>query len=288
MERIKEAIERAKAQRDGLHQAATPIRRPAPAAALQSVISPAIAPALDVRETTAYHRDPELLSPRHLEAKRVVAHQPNNPYAAPFDVLRTKILQEMDGKGWQVLVVTSPTANCGKTVTAANLAFSIARHEERSVVLVDLDLRKPQVAQTLGLKATANIESLVAGRLGLAEALVPVDAEGQRIDVLAPRGPVQGASDVIASRQIKDLVADLRRLPGRPIIVVDMPPLFVSDDVLAFLPMTDCAILVAAERRSTISDVETSEQLLAEANLIGIVLTKSFDRSESYNYSSYY
>ncbi|MFN8831319.1 MAG: CpsD/CapB family tyrosine-protein kinase [Labrys sp. (in: a-proteobacteria)] len=288
MERIKEAIERAKAQRDGLHQAAAPVRRSAPAAALQSVAATVVAAAPEPRETPVPPREAELLSPRHLEAKRVVAHQPNNPFAAPFDVLRTKILQEMDSKGWQVLVVTSPTANCGKTVTAVNLAFSIARHEERSVVLVDLDLRKPQVAETLGLKGAAKIEGLMAGRLTVSDAMATVDAEGQRIDVLASRGPVQGASDVIASRQIKDLVLELRRLPGRPVIVVDMPPLFVSDDVLAFLPLADCAVLAAAERRSTVSDVETSEQLLAEANLIGIVLTKSFDRSEAYNYSSYY
>ena len=68
-----------------------------------------------------------------------------------YDMLRTQVLQEMDKKSWQFLAVTSPTAACGKTVTACNLAMSIARLPERSVLLVDLDLRKPMVAEYLGV-----------------------------------------------------------------------------------------------------------------------------------------
>ena len=55
--------------------------------------------------------------------------------------------------GWQFLAVTSATAGCGKSVTACNLAMSIARLAERSVLLVDMDMQKPKVAEYLGLEA---------------------------------------------------------------------------------------------------------------------------------------
>ena len=70
-------------------------------------------------------------------------------------MLRTQILQSMDMKAWQFLGITSATEGCGKSVVAVNLALSIARQPERSVLLVDLDLQKPQVANYLGLKCEA-------------------------------------------------------------------------------------------------------------------------------------
>ena len=72
----------------------------------------------------------------------------------PYDMLRTQVLQSMSVGGWKVLGVTSPTPGCGKTVTATNLALSIARLPDHLVVLVDLDLQKPQIANSLGIVST--------------------------------------------------------------------------------------------------------------------------------------
>src|SRR5689334_8428171 len=63
----------------------------------------------------------------HLEAMRIVAHNKDDVRARSYDMLRTQVLQSMDANGWQFLAVTSATAGCGKTVTACNLALSIAR-----------------------------------------------------------------------------------------------------------------------------------------------------------------
>jgi protein-tyrosine kinase len=85
----------------------------------------------------------------HLERSRIIAHASSSEHGRYYDMLRTQVLQEMDQKSWQFLGITSPTAGCGKTVTACNLAISIARLPARSVLLVDLDLRKRMVALIL-------------------------------------------------------------------------------------------------------------------------------------------
>src|SRR6202042_3312506 len=90
------------------------------------------------------------LDQSRLEAARIVAGASGGT-GGYYDMLRTQVLQDMDKKSWQFLAVTSPTAGCGKTVTACNLAMSIARLPERSVLLVDLDLRQPMIAEYLGL-----------------------------------------------------------------------------------------------------------------------------------------
>jgi Mrp family chromosome partitioning ATPase len=70
--------------------------------------------------------------------------------------LRTQVLQEMDDNGRQFLAVTSGTAGCGKTITACNLAVSIARLTERSVLLVDFDMQRPK----LGIKTAEALLSV--------------------------------------------------------------------------------------------------------------------------------
>src|SRR5260370_24085055 len=92
------------------------------------------------------------LKAAHLESMRIVSHNKDDLRARSFDMLRTQVLQSMDANGWQFLAVTSPTAGCGKTVTACNLALSIARLPQRPVLLVDLDMRNPKGAYDLGLK----------------------------------------------------------------------------------------------------------------------------------------
>src|ERR1700675_4150564 len=93
----------------------------------------------------------------YLQSQRIVAYDGKDLRSRSFDMLRTEILQLMDLKGWKTLAVTSPTPRCGKTLTAVNLALSMARQPERQVFLADLDLRKPHVASSLGLKCREGV-----------------------------------------------------------------------------------------------------------------------------------
>ena len=104
----------------------------------------------------------------HLEAYRIIAHDRTDLRSRSYDMLRTQVLQSMDLKSWQLLAVTSPTPGCGKTLTSINLALSIARQPERSVLLVDMDIEKPQVANYLGLKCETGLLSVLGGRVRVA------------------------------------------------------------------------------------------------------------------------
>ena len=124
------------------------------------------------------------LKAAHLESMRIVSHNKDDLRSRSFDMLRTQVLQSMDNAGWQVLAVTSPTAGCGKTVTACNLALSIARLPERSVLLVDLDMRKPKVADYLGIKRDFGLLSVLQGRQNLSDTIVQVGIEREQFLVL--------------------------------------------------------------------------------------------------------
>ena len=108
----------------------------------------------------------------HLQSQRIVAFDGKDARSRSFDMLRTEVLQSMDLNGWKTLAVTSPTPSCGKTLTAVNLALSMARQPERQVFLVDLDLRKPNVASSLGLKCREGVVGVIEGRTELDGAII--------------------------------------------------------------------------------------------------------------------
>ena len=119
MDPIKQAIE--------LARAAETLHRPAGLGG-----SPLAAEGPSQRDAESLFKEVRL-SADHLEANRIVAYGTSGQNGRYYDMLRTQVLQEMDKKSWQFLAVTSPTAGCGKTVTACNLALSIAR-DRKSVV----------------------------------------------------------------------------------------------------------------------------------------------------------
>ena len=139
-------------------------------------------------------------------------------------MLRTQVLRTMDTSHFQCLAVTSPTAGCGKTLTAVNLALAIARQPDRSVVLVDLDLQKPQVAACLGLKPSVGVLSVVEGRARLQDAMILARAANSRVVVLPTEQAISGSSEWMTSGGMRAMLQNIRREFQSSIVILDMPP----------------------------------------------------------------
>jgi protein-tyrosine kinase len=271
MERIKDAIELAKARGASLGDKGTVPRTIAPETiAVPDKAQPQVASAT--------------LNDKHLESHRIVAHKSGNPAVAAFDVLRTNILQEMLGRGWQTLVVTSPTPGCGKTVTAINLALSMARMPNQHVVLLDLDLRRPALGQYLGVKQGAGVAEVLEGKLSPHEAMFHLNISNNHLTVITNSAPLLNPAEAISSSNMASFLNALKNSPNKPIVIIDTPPLLASDDVRALLPQVDCVILTIAEGLSTASNVTACERLLENVNYLGVVLTKSQEKNNAQYY----
>jgi len=231
-------------------------------------------------------RIPEFaLNVEYLESKRIIAHDDTDPRSKPFDMLRTQVLQPMDQKGWKILGITSPTPGCGKTVTAINLAFSIARQPDRSVLLVDLDLQKPQVANSIGVKRESGVVSVLEGRTSLSNAIIQARVGNHRVMVLPVENSTSGSSALVTSRAMSALLQEIRRDYRSPTVIIDLPPMLSSDDVIAVLPQLDCVLLVAAVGTSTVSQIEECNNHLHSAEVIRFVLNKVPESGAQYYYS---
>jgi protein-tyrosine kinase len=267
MERIKLAIDRAR------QQAAT---LPSPLAATggpRAEASNAAPGPLQSEPAAPVKIHP--LDPAHLERYRIVTLDQGNPYRREFDLLRTQVLQKMQEHGWRTIAVTSPSMQCGKTVVAINLALSIAHHPARSALLVDFDLRRPQVATCLGLPEGASLDDVLAGEEELRDAILPAGLP--RFAVLPTHRKVPGAAEIMGSEKVARIIKSLRDAHPDRTIVLDLPPVTAVDDVIAVLPVVDCVLLVVGSGDSSRRELEETQRHLARSNLLGLVVNKAVE-----------
>lgn len=261
MERIKAAIEKARLNR----------KPPQPVSHTPAAIC---SPEASGPESIVY-RNTTVIAPDlgHWEANRVIAQNKNDVRTMAIDRLRTQIVRQMNDNGWKTLAIVSPTAGCGKTVIAINLAISISQHREQTALLADFDLRRGKVAQYLGLPKRPSLIDFITQNAPLAELLV--NPSLPRLVVLPNHGTVTHASEVLMSSRMKSLVSELReRYPSR-FVVFDLPPLLPTDDAIAFMPHVDCALLVIANGANTAQEIEQSLFLLKTVPVLGTVLNKA-------------
>jgi protein-tyrosine kinase len=219
-----------------------------------------------------------------LVSRRIVSHNGADQRSRPYDMLRTQVLRSMDEKGWKILGVTSPTPGCGKTLTAINLAFSIARQPDQAVVLVDMDLQKPRISNCLGLKPVkGGVLDLLKGRTTLQSVATWVRAGNQRI-VVVPTAETKESSELMGSPGMRDVLQDVRDAYPDHIIILDLPPILPSDDVIAVLPQIDCVLLVTAAGLSKVSEVVECQKHLQSSQLLRVVVNKVTGRNSNYYY----
>ena len=243
---------------------------------LQSPVAPAASAILDpqIKEFE--------LSLAHLESMRIVMHETADNHGRCFDMLRTQILQEMDKNSWHFLAVSSPTAGCGKSVTACNLAMSIARLPERSVLLVDMDLQKPKVAEYLGIPRKTGLLSVVDGRASLASQVVHARLGRIKLLVLPGEACKSGSSEWMASQKMTTILHTMKRDFRSTIVIFDMPPILVGDDAISILPRMDAVLLIAAVGNTSVADIRESQKHLKATPVVRVVINKVTDKTDSY------
>jgi len=271
--------------REALDKANVSLDKTRPAGNVRSISAPlsAVGEARSVSPLAAAWTPRKVeLDARHLERNRLVSFSMNDPAHVPFNLLRTRVRAVMATNGWKSIGITSPTPGCGKTMVGLNLAVSLARSEGLRSVLVDLDLKRPAVASTLGVKSSATVSEVLAGKAA------PGDCFVQVVDGLVAGlggGHVRESSELLSGPRAKELLDFISVHLAPDVVVFDMPPMGASDDVLTFLPSIDGTLLVAAAGQTSIAEIDTCEQQIAQhGHFMGVVLNKAEVRTKDYYY----
>ena len=217
-----------------------------------------------------------------LTENRVLTSFTEAQYIDSYKLLRTRVLRAMQQNKWITLGITSATANVGKTLTAVNLSISTAFKEDVTVMLVDADLRRPSVSQTFGLDVQSGLNDYLQDDVPVEELLIHPEID--RFVVLPNYGSSTGSSEMLASPRMLELVSELRGRYASRIIIFDLPPVLVGDDVVAFAPHLDATIVVVEEGKTQAADLKRAMDLLHDVNVIGTVLNKSQDSGQDMGY----
>jgi capsular exopolysaccharide synthesis family protein len=211
--------------------------------------------------------------PADILERHRVAVVSNDVTADTFRTLRTELLMQMRRNDWRVIAVASPNKGAGKSTVALNLAVSFAMEVDYTSLLVDADLRDPDLRNLLGIGPGAGLADYLLGRSQIEDLLVH-PALGNLV-VLPGGAPVANSSELMRSPMMADMVRELRDRYENRMVVFDVPPVLSGADTLALSSYMDGVVLLVEEGKTSREELERACALLSHANVIGIVLNKS-------------
>ncbi len=213
------------------------------------------------------------INDKELKENRVIAGFRHDIRVEIYRQLRSLVLNMMRKNKWRTLAITSPGENAGKTLTAANLAISLSQDVNQTVMLVDLDLRKPSVHKTFNVNCDKGLIDCMRGNEPLEEVLV--NPGYPRLVILPGNELGVHSSELLTSPEMRRLLDEIISRYDSRLIIFDLPPLLRNDDALVFAPLVEATLLVVEEGVSTPDDIQHSLRLLKGSNLIGTILNKA-------------
>ncbi|MEV5071126.1 polysaccharide biosynthesis tyrosine autokinase [Microbacterium sp. LMI12-1-1.1] len=226
--------------------------------------------------------------PRAKERPLIVHADPLSPRAESFRSMRTN-LQFLENEGRASFVITSSVPSEGKSTTAINLAIALADAGKR-VALLDTDLRKPKVAEYLGIEGGAGLTDVLIGRARLSDVMLPW---GNRSLYVLPAGKIPpNPSELLGSKSMRQLLEALER--DVDIVLCDAPPLLPVTDASILAKQTNGAILIVSAGHTNRHQLSGAIDALqtAGAHIAGIAMTMVPTRGPDsyaygYGYGSY-
>jgi len=206
--------------------------------------------------------DPSIIT--YFDSKALITEQ--------YKILRTNVLSMNKGKGVKCIALTSSLHSEGKTVTALNLAFSMAQAVRKPrVLLVDADLRRGKISKYLGIKQRVGLSEVLKGQADLNDVVFHLDYENL---AFVTSGDIpENPAELLSSDNFKAFLNDVRSKFDH--IILDTPPIVAVTDSGIVGSQVDGAILVVQAGRTQRGIVKRAEELISQAHtkILGHVLT---------------
>ena len=231
-----------------------------------------------------------------LAALRAAGHVPDasedQRFAEHFRRIKRSVVAKATGAGAlaeaRLVAVTSPLPGDGKTFTSVNLAFSLSRERDLSVLLVDADLHKSQITQDLGLEDQPGLVDALLDESCDAESLVlRTDIPG--LDILPAGRSVEDAPELAASARMAQIVARLAARNPRRLVLLDCAPVLAASEVRGLMQLSGQVLLVVRAGQTPQQAVVDAIAQLDPKRLLGLILNDARHGAATYyGYSGYY
>ena len=227
-----------------------------------------------VAPETPVHSPIRSAVPRRIDRALIAAYSPDALTARQYRTLSTRIIHADQGSPVKVIMITSPGSGEGKSVTAANLALTIAREYQRPICLVDANLRAPRLQEMFGVDGNAvgpGLVDVLAGRATVDQALVVVEPAG--ITLLPAGVGAEHPAELLSSPMMRRTLDQLRAQFDR--IVVDTPAALPMVDMGLLEPLADRTVLVVRAGITTKAAIQDMMTTIDTQRLLGVVLNEA-------------
>lgn len=220
-----------------------------------------------------------------LEKARIVSENLDRPTVEAFRSIHSTLKLHEESKNAKVILTTSTVSSEGKSFVTTNLAITFANHGERTII-VDCDLRMPNVAKSLDLAEHKGVIDYINGNDDL-DGLILRNVL-PNLDVLVSGGRSKSPTQALSSQRFENLIHELRMRYDK--VVVDCPPLAPVSDALNVVPLVDGVLYVIRFKMVKRKTAAINVRRLRESNvpIFGAILNNINTNVAGYYYSHYY
>jgi protein-tyrosine kinase len=219
------------------------------------------------------------INKQNLRENKIFSHIKVDRMTDQINILRTQVLNKLQDIEGNTLMVTSANPGEGKTFTSINLGISIAQQLDRTVLLVDCDLRQPEknhfdfTTDFFGVEIHQGLSDYLLGQADLEDVLFNPGIE--RLTVLPGGKPIKNSAELLSSPRMELMVREMKDRYGKDrVIIFDSPSILAISDPLALARFVDGVLLVVETNRSTKEDIKKTMELLKDQVILGAILNK--------------
>jgi exopolysaccharide/PEP-CTERM locus tyrosine autokinase len=210
----------------------------------------------------------------------VALHTPQSYEAEQFKILRTNILYPVAGQPPRSILITSTAPGEGKTFTAANLAISIASNINKHVLLIDADLRRPQLHRRFGFEDIPGLSDYLERGVPLPSLLVKTSVE--KLTLLPGGAAPANPSELISSERMANLIAEVTGRYADRLILIDAPPPTLAAETGVLARQVDGILVVVRFGETQREELSDLIKQMGAPKIIGSVVNHLETTSSRY------
>jgi exopolysaccharide/PEP-CTERM locus tyrosine autokinase len=216
----------------------------------------------------------------------VTITQPDSPIAEEYRRLKSILIRETKADYLNTIMITSSLDGEGKSLTALNLAISLAQEIDHTILLVDADLRKPVIHEYLGVSYKYGLSDYLTKDIDLSEVLVKTDIGNLMI---IPAGQtVENPVELLSSEKMKTLIHEVKHRYMDRYIIIDTPPILPFADAISLGSLVDGVLFIVKEGRTPQKSLENAMHLIKDLKILGVVFNYAHAENLDGHYSRYY
>jgi protein-tyrosine kinase len=211
-------------------------------------------------------------------------NDPASPIAEEYRKMKSILVKMTGGEDFKnALMVTSSIPGEGKSMTALNLAISMAQEFDHTVLLIDADLRRPALHTYLNIQNNKGLADCLAGETDLSEVIIATGIG--KLSIVTAGREVSNPAELFSSNRMKDLLEEIKHRYHDRYVIFDTPPVLPFAETLSLAHLVDGVVFVVKELLATQTNVKDALEALKGCKVLGIVYN---DTSIAQNLERYY